>query len=172
VIDPGQAFGTGAHATTRMCLQLLLGLGSPGVEPSPGEPRPLLDVGTGSGVLAIAAGLLGYGPLLGLDNEQESVLAAAENAAVNGVALETRRFDLRSEALPWPGSPLVIAANLLRPLLLELAARLPQPPAHLIAGGLLAAEADEIASAFAAAHGLRERRRLSDGEWAALLLSP
>ena len=92
VIDPGQAFGTGAHATTRLCLELLLELAA--LERPAADP--LLDVGTGSGVLAIAAARLGFAPVLGLDNERESVAAAAENAAVNGVAIEVRRFDLRT----------------------------------------------------------------------------
>jgi ribosomal protein L11 methyltransferase len=171
VIDPGQAFGTGAHATTRLCLELLLELAA-------GEPPAggLLDVGTGSGVLAIAGALLGYDPVLALDNEGESVAAARENAAANGVAIEVRRFDLRSEPLPARAgarsSPMcVIAANLLRPLLIELAAALEHPPAHLIAGGLLAGEVDEVAAAFAAGAGLRERCRRHRGEWAALWLA-
>ena len=75
VIDPAQAFGTGAHATTRICLELLLELAA-----SEDRRGALLDVGTGSGVLAIAAAHLGYAPVLGLDNEAESVVAARENA--------------------------------------------------------------------------------------------
>jgi ribosomal protein L11 methyltransferase len=172
VIDPGQAFGTGGHASTRLCIALLLELACRGP-----ERGPLLDIGTGSGVLAIAAAKLGYGPLLGLDNELESVLAAAENATVNGVGLESRRFDLRHDELPWreraarPAGPLLITANLLRPLLLELALLAPAEPAELIAGGLLREEADEVSQALAAGTGLRERRRLEEGEWAALWLS-
>jgi ribosomal protein L11 methyltransferase len=172
VIDPGQAFGTGGHASTRLCLELLLEL------VAAGSPcGALLDVGTGSGVLAIAGALLGFDPVLGLDNELESVEAARENAAVNGAAIEVRRLDLRSQALPWidrpadPAAPIVITANLLRPLLLDLAAGMPCAPAHLIAGGLLAHEADEIAGAFAARLGLRERQRRQSGEWAALWLA-
>jgi ribosomal protein L11 methyltransferase len=172
VIDPGQAFGTGGHASTRLCLELLLELVA--AEPTRGA---LLDVGTGSGVLAIAGALLGFDPVLGLDNELESVEAARENAAVNRVSIEVRRFDLRSQALPWidraadPAAPIAITANLLRPLLLDLAAGMPGAPAHLIAGGLLAHEADEIAGAFAARLGLRERARRQSGEWAALWLA-
>jgi ribosomal protein L11 methyltransferase len=172
VIDPGQAFGTGGHASTRMCLELLLELAA--AEPPRG---PLLDVGTGSGVLAIAGALLGFGPVLGLDNELESVEAARVNADVNGVPIEVRRLDLRAHALPWlgqepaPATPLVMTANLLRPLLLELAASIPSAPAHLIAGGLLTHEADEIAAAFAERLGLRERERRRSGEWAALWLA-
>ncbi|HYM54355.1 MAG TPA: 50S ribosomal protein L11 methyltransferase, partial [Solirubrobacteraceae bacterium] len=75
VIDPGQAFGTGGHASTRLCLELLLELAARrrGI-------APLLDVGTGSGVLAIAAARLGFAPVLGLDHELESVEAARQNA--------------------------------------------------------------------------------------------
>jgi ribosomal protein L11 methyltransferase len=172
VIDPGRAFGTGAHASTRMCLELLLEL----VAEQPPE-GPLLDVGTGSGVLAIAAAGLGFAPVLGLDHERESVAAAAENATVNGVEVEVRRFDLRAEPLPWiadedaPPGPLVVLANLLRPLLLELAGSIAAAPAQLIASGLLRAEADEVAAAFAERLGLHERARRESGEWAALWLS-
>jgi ribosomal protein L11 methyltransferase len=172
VIDPGQAFGTGAHASTRLCLELLLELVA-ARQPS----GRLLDVGTGSGVLAIAAAMLGYRPVLGLDHEQESVDAARENALVNGVEIDVRRFDLRRETLPWiggtaaPGQAPVVLANLLRPLLLELAASIPAPPAQLIAGGLLRAELDEVARAFGERLGLRERERRISGEWAALWLS-
>lgn len=168
VIDPGQAFGTGAHASTRMCLELLLELAA--LQQPAG---PLLDVGTGSGVLAIAAAELGYSPVLGLDNEQESVLAAAENAKVNGAQIDVRRFELRSEPLPWLEQPeakvpRVVLANLLRPLLLELAATMPRAPAHLIASGLLREEADEVLAAFGERLGLREQQRRVSGEWAAV----
>ena len=172
VIDPGQAFGTGGHASTRLCIALMLDLAR-------SDPRrgPVLDIGTGSGVLAIAAAKLGYGPSLGLDNELESVVAASENATVNHVELETRRFDLRHEAVPWqepherPRGPLLVTANLLRPLLLELAGGLPAEPFALIAGGLLREEAPEVAAALCAGGRLRERRCREEGEWAALWLT-
>jgi ribosomal protein L11 methyltransferase len=172
VIDPGQAFGTGAHATTRLCLELLLELASLG------RPRgPLLDVGTGSGVLAIAAARLAFAPVLGLDNEHESVAAARENAARNAVDVEVRRFDLSSQPLPWigagerqPGS-VVVVANLLRPLLLELEPKIVRSPAHLLAAGLLREEVDEIAAAFTARLGLRELQRRESGEWAAVWMA-
>jgi ribosomal protein L11 methyltransferase len=172
VIDPGQAFGTGAHASTRLCLELLLALAAD-AQPS----GALLDVGTGSGVLAIAAAALGFAPVLGLDHEQESVDAARENAAVNGVELEVERFDLRRQPLPYvdpteaSAGPPVVLANLLRPLLLELASTLPWSPSQLIIGGLLREEADEVASAFVERLQLRERERRASGEWAAVWLS-
>jgi ribosomal protein L11 methyltransferase len=180
VIDPGQAFGTGAHASTRMCLELLLELAG---NASHEQAGPLLDVGAGSGVLAIAAAGLGFAPVLALDNERESVAAASENAAANDVEIEVRRFDLRSQGLPWmgdtdwpPGSDgppgaLVVIANLLRPLLLELSRTMPRAPAHLIASGLLREEVDEIAGAFHDRLGLRERERRESGEWAAVWLT-
>jgi ribosomal protein L11 methyltransferase len=168
VIDPGQAFGTGSHASTRMCLELLLELAA-----SEAPAGPLLDVGTGSGVLAIAAAMLGFGPVLGLDHEQESVQASAENALVNDVRIEVRRFDLRSQELPWLGQEgdLVMLANLLRPLLLELASTMSTAPAHLVASGLLREEADEVAAAFSARLGMSERQRCASGEWAAIWLT-
>ncbi len=172
VIDPGQAFGTGGHASTRLCLSLLLELAA-----SESARGPVLDVGTGSGVLAIAASSLGFDPVLGLDHELESVDAARENALVNGREIEVRRFDLRTDALPWlgssdaPGSAPVLLANLLRPLLADLARTLPARPAHLVAGGLLTPEVDEIAGAFAGRCGLRERMRLQSGEWSAVWMS-
>jgi ribosomal protein L11 methyltransferase len=167
VIDPGQAFGTGAHATTRLCLELMLEL-----EPAGG---PLIDLGCGSGVLAIAAVRLGYAPVLALDNDPASVRATIDNARANGVAVEVRRHDLRVDPVPAAGASAgTVAANLLGPLLREWAARLGEAgagavPGRLIAGGLLIHEADGIAEAFGAA-GLREVARREAGEWAALLL--
>jgi ribosomal protein L11 methyltransferase len=166
VIDPGQAFGTGAHATTRLCLELVLVLASLGL-----ASGPLLDVGTGSGVLAIAAARLGFAPVLALDHEPQSVEAARENATVNGVDIAVERFDLRNEPLPCLAGTVVLA-NLLLPLLLELSRTIAEPPSELVASGLLAEQADEVAEAFLTRLQLHERRRLQSGEWTALWLSP
>jgi ribosomal protein L11 methyltransferase len=158
VIDPGRAFGTGGHATTRLCLELLLEL-----EPS----GPLADWGCGTGVLAIAASRLGFEPVVAADYDPLAVDAARENARVNGVELAAvERVDLRAAPGPWAPT---VTANLLRPLLLDVARRLERPPERLIASGLLREEADEIAAAFAR-HGLAERERRVNAEWAALLL--
>ena len=162
VIDPNQAFGTGAHHTTRLCLEALLEL----------EPAgPLVDLGCGSGVLAIAAARLGWGPVLGIDHEHEVVRAARANADVNGVQIAVRHGDLLHGG-PAPSAPTVVA-NLLRPLLEHVAHRgfQGEPPRVLVVSGLLRAEADPIAAAFAAAHGLRERTRRESGEWTALTLA-
>jgi ribosomal protein L11 methyltransferase len=167
VIDPAQAFGTGAHATTRLCLELLLELAEADC-----DRGPLLDLGCGSGVLAIAAAKLGFEPVLAVDFDPLSVAATAANATVNGVTLDVARCDLRND--PVPAAPTVLA-NLLRPLLLQyacaLADRTPADrPQTLIASGLLVHEAAEIAAAFAP-YGLHERERSARGEWAALLLA-
>ncbi len=165
VIDPGQAFGTGAHATTRLCLELLLDR-----RPAAGRQGPgVIDLGCGSGVLAIAAARLGHLPVLALDNDPLAVAATAENAAVNGVAelIAVRHFDLLSE--PVPPAPLVLA-NLLAPLLLAWARAMPGPEhAEIIASGLLEHEAEPVSGAFAQ-RGYRERQRLVRDGWAALLL--
>jgi ribosomal protein L11 methyltransferase len=172
VIDPGQAFGTGAHASTRLCLSLLLGLAA--ME----RPRgALLDVGTGSGVLAIAAARLGFAPVLALDNARASVEAAGANAAANAAEIVVRTFDLRRQTLPWldgedaHSGPVVVIANLLGPLLLELARTIPRAPAHLLAGGLLPEQCEQTARAFATRLGMGERERRRCGPWAALWLT-
>lgn len=159
VIDPGQAFGTGAHATTRLCLELLAGLS--GRRP----PGALVDVGAGSGVLAVAAARLGWEPVSALDHDPLAVSASSQNARVNGVAVRARRWDLRER--PVPPAPTVLA-NLLAPLLRRLT--FAEPPRVLIAGGLLAREGDEIAADLAARHGLAEARRLEADGWLALEL--
>jgi ribosomal protein L11 methyltransferase len=165
VIDPNQAFGTGAHATTRLCLEALLAL------ERPVPPAPLLDLGCGSGVLAIAAAKLGWAPVSGLDHEHAAVIAARENAQANGVALDVRHGDLRHDGARAPSAPTVVA-NLLRPLLAHVARTgfAGEPPRTMIVSGLLRAEADAIAVAFAREQGLREQARGELGEWAALTL--
>lgn len=166
VIDPGQAFGTGAHHTTRLCLELLAAEAVPDAPDAAG----VMDLGCGSGVLAIAAAKLGWGPVAGVDHELESVRATAENADANGVGVTVERFDLIRGG-PAPTAPLVLA-NLLRPLLLCVARAgfaAGETPRTLIASGLLIHEADEIAAAFGR-HGLIEADRRTSGEWAALTL--
>jgi ribosomal protein L11 methyltransferase len=155
VIDPGMAFGTGTHPTTRLCLELMLEL----------EPRgSLIDFGCGSGVLAIAAAKLGFEPVTALDSDRAAVAATRANARDNAVTLDrVERFDLREER---PPPARVVVANLMRPLLLRLAGRVEAD--LVIASGLLDHEADEVAAAF----GLHEDERRSDRGWTALLLRP
>jgi ribosomal protein L11 methyltransferase len=172
VIDPGQAFGTGTHPTTALCLELMLDL-------RPGGS--FADLGCGSGVLAIAAAKLGFGPVAAVDAERQAIEATRANALANGVAIgagertlagripaieSIERADLRNVAAPTAD---VVAANLMRPLLLRVAELWSgEPPATLIVSGLLDHEADEVAAAFAPR---TERRRLSSMGWSALLLA-
>ena len=97
VIDPGRAFGTGAHPTTRLCLELLLD----------SRRGSVLDVGCGSGVLAISAARLGFGPVWALDVDDIAVDAARANAAANGVPIDVRLFD--AFALGLPAADLALA---------------------------------------------------------------
>lgn len=172
VIDPARAFGTGAHDTTRLCLELLLEV-APALRAGDFPGFAAVDLGCGSGVLAIAAARLGLTPVLALDYDPLSVEATLANAAVNGVVdvLQVRRLDLRSETVPQ--APLVLA-NLLAPLLRDWCAQLARGsgrlPGTVIASGLLAVEADALCAEFADV-GLREERRRVQGEWAALVLT-
>ncbi len=163
VIDPGQAFGTGAHPTTRMCLELLLEVADAG------EARgALADLGTGSGVLAVAAAKLGFAPVVGCDHEVAALDAAAAGAKANGVDLQLLRVNLRAERAPEAAT---VTANLTAPLLREVASRIERPPERLVCSGMLVSEVDEVVDAFGA-RGLRERERHASGGWAALLFVP
>ena len=155
VIDPGQAFGTGAHPSTRLTLELLVGLPRGGA---------LADWGCGSGILSVAAARLGFEPVLACDVERASVEATLAAAAANGVEVATSRCDLRRGPGPW--APTVVA-NLVRPLLLEIAARLERPPQRLIASGLETGDVDEVAAAFG---GLSLAARRDGDGWSAILL--
>jgi ribosomal protein L11 methyltransferase len=158
VIDPGQAFGTGAHPTTRLSLELLVGLPAGG---------PLADWGCGSGILAVAAARLGFSPVVACDVERESVEATLGAAAANGVDVSAARCDLRRSPGPWAPT---VTANLVRPLLLEVAGLIERPPERLIASGLEHFEVDEVVAAFAR-RGLRLAARRDGDGWSAILLS-
>jgi len=160
VVEPGQAFGTGAHPTTRMCLELLLELADAG-----DAHGSLCDLGTGSGVLAIAAAKLGWAPVFGVDSEQVAVSAACQNAAANAVSLELTRLNLREE--PPPAAETIVA-NLTAPLLREVISRLRPLPGRLIVSGLLVREHDEVADSLTGA-GLHESAHRTSGDWTAML---
>ncbi len=159
VIDPGQAFGTGAHATTHLCLELILDGGR--------SSGCFVDVGCGSGVLAIVAAKLGFSPVIALDYDPAAVEATVANGDVNRVVLDVRRFDLRGEQVP-DGD--LVAANVLAVPLLSWAVSQRRLAPELILSGLLATETDRVAGAFAR-RGRYERERRTRGEWAALALA-
>jgi ribosomal protein L11 methyltransferase len=165
VIDPGRAFGTGAHATTALSLELL-GEFAGGV-PAP-ERGSVADLGTGSGVLAITAALLGFGPVLALDHELPAVEAAAANAELNGAEISVERRNLRE--VPGPEAQLWLA-NLTAPLLTAVARLMPASgeggPEWLIVSGLLVRERNLVTEAFGA-RGYRPIAFRESGDWGAL----
>ena len=170
VIDPGRAFGTGTHPTTEGCLELLVELaGGAGHRRRRRRLGSLADLGCGSGVLAIAAAKLGFGPVAAVDADFEALEATERNARANGVALaRVERVNLRDDA---PPEGEVVVANLMRRLLLGLAPRIvAAPPRAAIISGLLDEEADEVVAAFGPV--LRERRRVGRRGWTTVLVTP
>jgi len=125
VIDPGRAFGTGAHATTRLCVEFLDRI----------DRGSLLDIGCGSGVLAITAAKLGFGPVVAIDEDEQAVAVALANADANGVQVEIRHGDALEEALP-PAD--VAVANITRAVVEGVCARTQSPT--LVTSGYLASE--------------------------------
>ncbi len=171
VIDPGQAFGTGTHASTQLCLEWIDGL----LSDAAGRARftRMLDVGTGSGILALAAVALGAATAVGFDLDEVAILAAEEAARANGLAARVRFECAPIERIEvQPGFGLVVA-NLLKRELLPIAGEIAQRlerGGSLILAGLLEEDADEVAACFAP-FGLREQDRRvredSVGRWIA-----
>jgi ribosomal protein L11 methyltransferase len=148
VIDPGRAFGTGAHATTHLCLELVAEL----------EPASLLDVGCGSGVIAIAAALLGFSPVIAVDVDSAAVDATLRNADANGATVDVRLLDLTTDELPEADIAVAnITAALVEGLLARTDARV------VVASGFLERDEPELG-------GYRRRERRVRGGWAADLL--
>ncbi|HVP05916.1 MAG TPA: 50S ribosomal protein L11 methyltransferase [Dehalococcoidia bacterium] len=154
-IDPGMAFGTGQHQTTAMCLAALEDVIATG--------QSVLDLGCGSGILAIAAARLGAAPVIAIDNDPQAIKATQENAAANGVAVEARLGTLEAAGERFD----VVVANIsgltlqrLAPLLF---ASLTQG-GTLIASGFLDEALASLTAAFQAA-GLHSERVIQDGPW-------
>ncbi len=164
-LDPGMAFGTGLHPTTRLCLAALEAVADRGT--ALGGAR-VLDVGCGSGILAIAAIRLGAARAVGVDIDPIAIEATAANAKRNGIA---RRIRARVGSLP-SGEPAfdVVVANLIAGVLVPLAAPLHdelRPGGILVASGIFIDREAEVRAAFEAA-GLVVDRRLDEGDWVAL----
>ena len=164
-IQPSMGFGTGHHATTRLCLGALQQIDVRG--------RSVLDVGTGSGVLAIAASLLGASPVIALDDDPDAVQAACENVELNpGAQVDVRVEDLRTFRGPHGAAPPpfdVVLANLTGGLLIQTATRLRDltaPGGHLILSGFMEHESRDVLARFS--NGLRES--FKEEEWACVVL--
>jgi ribosomal protein L11 methyltransferase len=162
VLDPGLSFGTGQHPTTAFCLEQLV------AHRRPGREQPFLDIGTGSGILAIAAARLGYAPVDAFDCDPEAVRIARANARQNRVQKRIRisQQDLQSFSRRGPKYA-IICANLLSTLLLSerdrLLARL-APDGILILAGILRSEFHQIQSAYEN-RGLQLVARRTKHEW-------
>jgi ribosomal protein L11 methyltransferase len=145
VVDPGRAFGTGSHPTTRLCLALLLEL----------DRGSVLDIGCGSGVLSVAAAKLGFGPVVAIDRETAAVEAARRNARTNDVEIDVRRGDVLAAELPASD---VAVANIDLASVEKLSGRL--DVGVLVSAGYFHSRMPSIA-------GYVHRERRIDGGWAA-----
>ena len=166
-LDPGMAFGTGLHPTTRLCLA---GIEQWADSALLSDAR-VLDVGTGSGILAIAAALMGASYVLGVDIDPLAVETTKANAAANGMSdfIEARIGGL---PLQEPAQFHLVVANLISGLLIDLAAELAAtlwPGGRLLAGGIYRDRESEVRAAFESA-GLRLVGRMSEEDWVALEL--
>jgi ribosomal protein L11 methyltransferase len=175
LIPSGMAFGTGDHATTARCLQLLVEASAPLCKTD--ENWSLLDLGCGSGILALAAELLGAQKILGCDFDEACVRISKENAVLNKLPLA--RF-LKADVLRWkppalkgkPASYDIVAANLYSTILTaasEMIVDAIKPGGVLILSGILAVEERAILKTFTNL-GLKYRKTLKRGKWAAVMM--
>ena len=158
-IDPGMAFGTGLHGTTRLCLI--------GLESAVFSGAAVADVGTGSGILSVCAALLGAGRVEAVDNDPLAVRVARENVRVNGVE---HLVQCAEASAPPPGEFDIVVANILADVILGMAGDLfsaVKPGGLLIASGIIAPRADDVAKGLSAA-GFRTGSVTEEGEWIAI----
>ncbi len=156
VIDPGMAFGTGQHGTTRACLELLLDV----------PPGSLLDAGCGSGVLAIASRKLGHDPVSAVDTDPLAVEAARRNARDNAVTVDIALGDGGSP----PPAVDTIVANIACRQVAALGARLGAPPRHAILSGLRPGEAREATAPWRRI-GLTDVRTIESDGWTTVAMT-
>ena len=165
VMDPGMAFGTGHHATTRLCVSMIKE--SLGRKPS----KRALDVGTGTGILAMSAVLFGAPDVVAIDNDDDAVTAAAENIALNRLA-DTVKVSATPLA-DLAGTFDLVIANIIHDVLISMAddfTRLVERGGNLLLSGLLAgAQVDSIVSRYSSC-GFSVAEQFEDGEWAAVWL--
>jgi ribosomal protein L11 methyltransferase len=145
VIDPGRAFGTGAHPTTQLCVELMLKL----------EPASVVDFGCGSGVLSIVAAKLGFAPVIALDADENAVAATIANAAANGVEIDARQANVLDGEAP---ATQIAVANITRTSVEALAPRL-RSKSFVTSGYLPTDDATLL--------GFRHLRRITRSGWAA-----
>ena len=158
-LDPGMAFGTGTHETTQLCMRALETF----VETGVAAKMKVLDVGTGSGILALAAKKLGAGAVYGTDNDPHAVKIAGENAERNQTALHLS-LDAPD---PWGAVFDLVVANILAPTLIELAAPICgaiAPGGTLMLSGILAPQANDVIASYKA-QGLAHVQTEQQGEW-------
>ena len=170
-LDPGLAFGTGNHETTRLCVERLVGLAETG-DRKPDGLR-VVDAGCGSGILALSAALLGFRDVTGFDNDPEAVRVSEENAALNGLAGSVRFFvgDLVTGFVGGPAD--VLLANILANILIQYARELTAavaPGGTLLLSGILAVEVGQVQAAFAAVAADWPQDSRTMGEWSDVVL--
>ncbi len=172
-VDAATAFGSGEHETTNGCMQAMLDLKGKGV-----CPWNVLDMGTGSGILAIAAWKLWKSPILAVDNDEESVIVAARHAELNGVPLnKTAMTCEHGDGFNTPGvakqKPYeLIVANILAAPVIEMAPALVSvldDNGYCVLSGMLVEQADLVASAYEG-EGLTFKKRYDIGEWSTLIM--
>ena len=170
-LDPGLAFGTGNHETTRLCVERLVTLAE--AEHGHLATRHVIDAGCGSGILALSAALLGFGNIAGFDNDPEAVRVSKENAALNGLAGRVKFFaaDLAGGLAARPAD--VVLANIQADVLMRFARELAgavTPGGALVLSGILAPENAQVRETFAAVTpGWAADSRVM-GEWSDVLL--
>ena len=171
-LEPGMAFGTGLHPTTRLCVAALEKWVQPG--------DAFLDIGTGSGVLSIAAAMLGAAQVWATDIDRLAIRAAKDNALRNGITLSPDSLHIQRGSVPagCAGRFNIIAANILAKVLVDLfncaydnipLAEPLAPGGHLILSGILEEKSEMVLSA-AVRHGLTEVERRQEGDWVALVV--
>lgn len=164
-LDPGMAFGTGLHPTTQLCLELVEEYTRPGLS--------VLDLGTGSGILAIAAAKLGAGPILAVDNDPLAVEATLANAALNGVAEQIELIEgtlAEVQNTQWD----VVVANILAVVIVQLVAQenllsYTRPGGKFIFSGIVDVQSEDFVAAVSAAGGRVLEKRQS-GDWVAFVV--